>query len=76
MRMCEHSRLYQHTCQLPSHKVSSTSMTEEKLDAKLKSVEVLKQEQLDGQRDLRKRLDHLEKEVSSGQEEATQRVVK
>ena len=74
--MCDHSRLYQHTCQLLSHKVSSTSMTEEKLDALLKSVEALKQEQLDGQRDLRKRLEHLEKEVSSGQEEATQRVVK
>ena len=51
-------------------------MTEEKLDALLKSVESLKKDQSEGQRDLRKRLDHLEREVASGQEDATQRVIK
>ena len=51
-------------------------MTEEKLDALLKSVEMLQKEQSDGQHDLRKSLDHLEREVSTGQEDATQRVVK
>ena len=51
-------------------------MTEEKLDALLKSVETLQKEQSDGQRDLRKRLDHLEREVFTRQEDATQRVVK
>ena len=51
-------------------------MTEEKLDALLKSVESLKKDQSEGQQDLRKRLEHLEREVASGQEDATQRVVK
>lgn len=51
-------------------------MSEEKLDALLKSVESLKKDQSEGQRDLQKRLDHLEREVASGQEDATQRVVK
>ena len=46
-------------------------MTEEKLDALLKSVESLKKDQSEGQRDLRKQLEHLEREVASGQEDAT-----
>ena len=49
---------------------------EEKLDSVLKSLEAIKQENADGQKDLRRRLEKLEKDMSSGQEEATQRVVK
>ena len=52
------------------------TMTEENLDALLKSVDSLKQEHAEAQRDLRKRLEHLEKEVVTGQENVTQRVVK
>ena len=51
-------------------------MTKEKLDALLKSMETLQKEQINGQRNLRKRLDHLEREVVTGQEDATERVVK
>ena len=50
--------------------------TEEKLDAVLKSLESLKEEHKGGQLDLRRRIEQLEKDVMSGQEEATQRVVK
>ena len=48
-------------------------MTEEKLDTLPKSMETLQKEQTNGQHDLRK---WLEREVTTGQEDATQRVVK
>ena len=51
-------------------------MAEEKIDVLLKFVEVLKQEHYPAQCDLRKRLEHLEKEVSMRQEDAMQWVVK
>ena len=47
--------------------------TEEKLDSVLKSLEAIKKENADGQKDLKQKLEKLEKDVS---EEATQRVVK
>ena len=50
--------------------------TEEKLDAVLKSLESLKEEHKGGQLDLRRWIEQLEKDVTSGQEEATQRIVK
>ena len=55
----------------------SMSTTEEKLDSILKSPADIKQEHAaDGQRDLRQKLEKLEKEVATGQEDTTQRVVK
>jgi len=51
-------------------------MAEEKIDVLLKFVEVLKQEHYPAQCDLRKRLEHLEKEVSMRQEDAMQWGVK
>ena len=48
----------------------------EKLDSVLNSLEIIKQENAESQKDLRRRLEKLEKDVSSGQEQATQRVVK
>ena len=51
-------------------------LKEEKINSLLTSVAVLKEEHAQGQRDLRKRLEHLEREVASGQEDSTQRVVK
>ena len=76
MCACDHSRLHQHTCQLLCRRSLSITMTEEKLDTLLKSVDALTQEHVEGQRDLRKRPEHLEKEVATGQEDATQWVVK
>ena len=49
---------------------------EEKLDVLINSVNSLKETQAGDQRDLRKRLDQLEKDMAVGQEDATQRVVK
>ena len=71
MCACDHSRLHQRTCQLLCRRSLSITMTEEKLDTLLKSVDA--QEHAEGQRDLRKKLEHLEKEVATGQEDATQR---
>ena len=51
------------------------STTEEKLDNVLKALDSIKQEHNEGQRDLRRKLDRLEREVASGQD-ATQKVVK
>ena len=52
------------------------STTEEKLDSVLASLKDIKQENSDGQKELKRRLDKLERDVASGQEDATQRVVK
>ena len=49
---------------------------EEKLDAVLKSLDALKQEHKDGQEDFRQKIDKFEKDVTFGQEEAMQCVVK
>ena len=49
---------------------------EEKIDALIKSVDNLKQTQAGDQQDLRRRLDQLEKDMATGQKEATQRVIK
>lgn len=42
----------------------------------LKLLDTMKQEHTEGQRDLRQRLEQLHKEVATGQEDATQWVVK
>lgn len=42
----------------------------------LKLLDTMKQEHIEGQRDLRRKLEQLQKEVATGQEDATQRVVK
>ena len=52
------------------------STTEEKLDSVLASLKDIKQENSDGQKELKRRLDKLERDAASGQEDATQRVVK
>ena len=52
------------------------STPDEKLDSVLNSLEFIKQGNADSQKDLRRRLEKLEKDMSSGQEKVTQRVVK
>ena len=70
-----HSRLHETSVRLPFYRCNM-STTEEKLDSILKLLADIKQEHADGQRDLRPKLEKLEKEVATGQEDATQQVVK
>ena len=66
---CVHSRLQIHVLDMV---VISVGGIEEKLDAVLKLLDALKQEHKYGQEDLRQTIDKLEKDVTSGQEEAGQ----
>ena len=73
MCVCAHSRLHQTRARL---NCPTMSTTEEKLDSVLASLRAIKQENSDGQKELKRRLDKLERDVALGQEDATQRVVK
>jgi len=52
------------------------SMMEEKLDNILKLLDTIKQENAEGQRDLRQKLEQLKWEVALGQEDTKQKVMK